>query len=397
MASNKIFEAIVLAGGLGSRLGPLTRTRPKPLVPIGNYTMLDWNFLMLSSNGITRVIVVLKYMGEQIVKHINRVSKQLYPNLEIIVPEVDSLDTADAVRKVADYIKGDHFIVTMADIITNFDLKKLMTVHVKKGGLATIGLKMYGKSPHHFGVVFTDEKMKIKHFLEKPKGSELHLTKLVFRRVFYENNYNQINSGIYCFDKDILEILEENRDLNDFGKQVFPYLLKNRFPMFGFKDDFYWKDCGRFQHVICSNLEVLNQLNYPYLPKGIQKEGSWFGEHCEVANSTFFKAIALGNKVIIKNDSKVTHTSVNDNTMIGDNCIIENSIIWENVVIGNNVIIRDSIIANDVIIEDNCIIEKHSFVDKGSTIPKNMHIKDNLLNDETRKQVRKIMKKVELV
>lgn len=373
-----VTEAVVLAGGVGSRLFPLTKNRPKPLVPICNYTMLDWNFFVLASNGITRVIVVVKYLGDQIRKHIEDYTSKIHKDMEIIVPECDPKDTADALRVVSDYVVTDNFFVTMADIVTNIDLREMAHFHESKQGIASISLKSIDNQPKQFGVIILNNQAKILHFLEKPPPQELYLTTLVFhKRESVSYHTNLINSGIYCFKREILDILNGFKDLMDFGKNVFPFLLERDLGIYGYTDqnNYFWQDCGRPEQLLWTNWDVLKRWNWPYLPKGDEDNGSWYGKNRKIEpNVNIIAPIALGDDVTIRQGTTIQLSSISDGCIIGENCSITSSIIWEGTSIGNNVKIKRAIISDKVIIGDNCTIDEDSIIAAGKTIPANTHI-----------------------
>jgi NDP-sugar pyrophosphorylase family protein len=372
MNLKSIDEAIILAGGNGSRLYPLTLKKPKPLVSICNYTMLDWNFFVLASNGISKATVVVKYLGDQIKEHIKSFSSKMFPNLDIYVPDVDSRDTADALRGVSRFITSENFFVTMADIVTNINLKKMALFHLKKHALATISLKRIFYYPKQFGVILIDQSSKVLRFLEKPGINELFYSSIIFNRYqLVDFRSNLINSGIYCFNNEILDILNNHGELMDFGKNVFPYLIKTRKDIYGYKseNDYYWQDCGHPNQVLATNIDVLNKWNVPYLPRGIESNGSFFGIKDKYKNVTITNPVAIGNEVKINEGTIIKESSINDNTTIGKNCLIEKSIINESVKIGNNVTIIDSIISDHVIINDGCVIEDESIIPSGYVIP----------------------------
>ncbi len=382
MSSKIVSEAVILAGGLGTRLSPLTNYRPKPLVPIGNYTMLDWNFFVLASNGIKKALVVVNFLGDQIRNHIDKVTSKLHPDMDIVIPDVESHGTADALRVVSDHVESDNFFVTMSDIVTNINLKDMGTFHVKKKGIATILAKPIVENPNQFGVILVNEQNKIIRFLEKPSPDELYLTKMIVKRSqAFNNQTNLINSGIYCFQDNILEILNESEELVDFGKNVFPYLLKNKKGIYSYKgeDEYYWQDCGRPEELLGTNLEVLKRGNMPYCPKGIEEDGSWYGKNDKFGKILIKKPVAIGNNVIIKSGTKVHLSSINDYCQIGKKSCIIRSLIWENAHIGNNVTIKDSIISDNVIIGDNCVIVDETIIPPGHKIPPNSYIKKGRL------------------
>lgn len=368
---NEIDEAVILAGGLGTRLNPLTNYRPKPLVPVVNYAMLDWNFLLLALNGIKKSIVVVNYLGDQIREHIKNFSSKIFSDMDIVIPDVKSKGTADALRAVADYVDKDNFFVTMADIITDIDLKQMGYYHQKKEGIATISLKSIYNNPKQFGVTLVDERNKIVRFLEKPSFNEVYLTRLIIqRRQNFDLQKNLINSGVYCFKSEILDILSEKNDLMDFGNNVFPFLLKKRKNMYGFVSNDYWQDCGKPDQLLMTNREVLNN-NIPYLPNliNINKIAR---NHALLKNSDCINnQIAIGFNVKIGRKTAIEESSINNHSKIGKHCSIRGSAIWENVKIGNNVVIENSIISNDSIIGNNCIIADGVIIKPGEKIPPN--------------------------
>ncbi len=383
MSIEPISEAVVLAGGLGTRLTPLTKYRPKSLIPICNYTMLDWNFFVLESNGIKRAVVVVNYLGDQIRDHIKEISSKMHPDLEIVVLKVNSNGTADALRVVSDHVESNNFFVTMSDIVTNINLKQMGKFHIKKEGIATISLKPLIKYSNQFGVILEDENDQILRFLEKPSPEELYLTKMIVQRTqSFNYETNLINSGMYCFKKDILDILDEKANLLDFGKNVFPFLLKNHLKIYGFKgdNDYYWQDCGRPDQLLWANIDVLKKGNLPYCPRGYEENGSWFADYYQnFENIIIQKPVAIGNNVKIEYLTTIYLSSINDNTIIGKNCNISKSLIWENVIIGDNVSIKNSIISDNVTIGDNCTIIDETIIPPGFKIPPNSIIKHGVL------------------
>ena len=164
----------------------------------------------------------------------------------------------------------------------------------------------------------------------------------------------------------------------DFGKNVFPFLLERDLGIFGYTtvNDYYWQDCGRPELLLWTNWDVLKRWNWPYLPKGLDDHGSWYGTNRNIENNVKIQApISLGDDVQIKQGTTVYLTSIADKGIIGENCEISSSLIWEHVTIGNNVKIKRSIISDNVTIGDNCTIDEDTIIASGRTIPANTHIK----------------------
>ncbi|MFX0014951.1 MAG: sugar phosphate nucleotidyltransferase [Promethearchaeota archaeon] len=349
------WSAIVLAGGVGSRLQPLTTYCPKPMVPVANKPMIDYNLELLRNAGIKgKVIVITKYLHKQIREYFNRIEH--FHDLEIVLPKIDPLDTADAVRKASNYIDTDQFIVSMADIITNLSISDFMNFHLKKNGIASITLKdIY--YPRAFGVIMLNQDSRILLFLEKPHPEELGLAVLTFsKKETIHLQSNLVNTGIYAFKHGVLDILDTVHDLMDFGKHVFPYLTRE-YGIYGYVKNYYWMDAGNPQTYLYTNWDVLRRWAFPYFPKAIVEENGiwWSDQKVEVASdsridppSAIGSPVTLGSNVIIG-----PQTVIGNDVIIGDSTTIHSSVIWNNVQIGSNTKISESIICNNVIIPDN--------------------------------------------
>ncbi|MEM4535298.1 MAG: nucleotidyltransferase family protein, partial [Desulfurococcaceae archaeon] len=232
-------QAVVLAGGVGSRLHPLTRVVPKPLIPFAGSPLVEYIVDKLLREGFKEVIVTAKYLGEQIVEYFKK-----KPDVKPLL--LNSKDTADAVRLVADHLKAD-FIVSMGDVVTDTPFNQFFKAHRDKGVLASIALKQVD-NPLPYGLVYVDENGFISLFTEKPRSLEVYLLTLAHYRVKGSSLYsNLVNAGIYAFKKEILDILASNQGLMDFGRHVFPYLLEAGYRIYGWiaPENTYWNDIGR--------------------------------------------------------------------------------------------------------------------------------------------------------
>jgi NDP-sugar pyrophosphorylase family protein len=327
------------------------------MVPVANKPMIDYNLELLRNAGIKegKIVIITKYLQDEIRNYFNTIEH--FNDLEIILPKVDPLDTADAVRKAANYIDTDNFIVSMADIITNLPLNDFMSFHREKGGIASITLKDVSQ-PRAYGVIMLNQDSRILLFLEKPHPEELSLATLTFSlKETIRLQSNLVNTGIYAFKKKVLDILERLNDLMDFGKHVFPYLARE-YGIFGYaRRDYYWIDAGNPQTYLYTNWDVLRRWSYPYFPKATWEENNiWFDGSKPVLNSgsRIKGPAAIGSDVQINENVYINPLSViGNNVIIGKNSVIYASIIWSDVVIGANVKINSSIICNNAIIPSN--------------------------------------------
>lgn len=369
------WTGIILAGGLGSRLFPLTQDIPKPLVPVCNKAMLDYAIDHLRYAGIKKIIIVLKHLGEKIRDHMEREwfgNPEKLGDLQIQIPHVDSRDTADALRQVSHLIDSDHLLVSMGDIVTNMPMQKFLDYHVQKGGFATISMKTIDE-PTQYGVVLLDSEKKIHLFLEKPDSRELYVSSIIQRSDMYLHT-NLINTGIYAFNREVLDLLNREGTLMDFGKNVFPYLLENNLPIFGFVEQYYWMDVGQPRPYLWANWDLLRGYGWPITPHGVDHAGLWYDVPPSRGQGCSFDAPAsFGENITIGQDSRVSSLSIIGNDVnIGEKTTIEKSVIWNGVNIGKNCSIVESIICDGVCIEDGaalveCVVGPGSTVSKGTT------------------------------
>ncbi|MHA1310221.1 MAG: sugar phosphate nucleotidyltransferase [Candidatus Helarchaeota archaeon] len=378
----KKYTAIILAGGIGSRLRPLTTLKPKPLIPVVNKPMIHYAIDLLRYNGIDDIIIVVRYLGDQIIDYVK--SKE-WGNVRIQIPDVEPLDTADAVRKVSDYIEGENIIVSMADIITNINLKDNIRFFEEKNAFATISMTSTNQ-PQRFGVILLDKNQKIYMFLEKPGYKELVISSIMDSHkgsVFLYTNL--INTGLYIFKNEILDILKKV-DLMDFGKNVFPYLLEREYNLYGYIKKYYWMDAGNPTTYKWTNWDLMRKWAWPILPPGNEiMENIWIGKGCQIDNDVNIEKelITIGNNVKIEKDVVLKERVViGDNSTIKSGSIFQDTIIWDNTIIGKNCISEDCIICNDVLIGDNiklynCIIGAHSEIPDNYNINKNVVIEPN--------------------
>ena len=373
------WSAIILAGGKGSRLMPLTAEIPKPLVKVTNKPMVDYSIAHLIYADIKHIILALAYMGDMLKQYIEKTwTPDRLGDVELECVVQESKGTADAYRLLADQIDSEKVVVSMADIVTNLPMRNFMDFHTMKGGIATISMKTVESHTTQYGVVLLDKNRKIYLFLEKPMPMELYLSSMAQRTDLFLHT-NIISTGIYCFNKEIAKVLHET-GLIDFGSQVFPYLLENDYNLFGFVKDYYWLDCGNSQTYVWANWDLLRKYAWPITPNGQEYDGIFVmgiidsGQDITIERLTAFgEFVKLGNKVKIKE-----LTSIGNNAIIGEDTIIEKSIIWDNVKIGPGCYINESIICNDCEIGSNVVLNK-AIIAPFCKISNNAQIKDKTL------------------
>ena len=374
---------VILAGGKGTRLHPLTANLPKPMITVVNKPMVHYAIDLLRHAGINKIIIVVRHLGDKIKSYVENINWQV----DVQVPNVDSLDTADALKKVSQYISSnENIIVSMADIVTNINIKDFMEFSLKKNAFSTISM-LSSDMPKQFGVVVLDQESKIHSFLEKPGVHELYVSTLATKSTSVHLHTNLINTGIYFFKNQILDILTENISLMDFGKHVFPFLLENNYDLFGYIANYYWMDAGNPKYYLYTNWDLLRKWAYPIVPIGEEiQEYKWIEEKdtCKIHSTSIIDPhVAIGKNTQLKEEVVIENLcSIGKNVTIGNRSRIRESVIWDDVNIGSDCLIKNSVICNDVLIEDEVTIIEWSIIPGNTTVPKGTRIRNTIYESE---------------
>ena len=339
-------KAMILAAGVGSRLDPLTRSIPKPMVPVVNRPVIEHIVLDLKKHGFTEIMVNLHYLGDVIQNGLGDGSRL---GVQISYAQEDKLwGDAGSVKRSQAFFGDETFLVVGGDDISDIDLSGLMRLHQDKKAASTIATTVV-EDPSQFGIVVTDADGRITRFLEKPKGGD------VFS--------NTANTGVYVFEPDVFDLIPPETFWG-FGNNVFPSLLASGRPLYGFATTSYWKDVGNLQVYRQTNFDALAGLVHLDIPLR-EESGVWWGENIQMdPTAEIGSPIAIGNDVTVGAGAKIL-----ENTVIGDGCVIEanvtlkDTILWagarisegthlERCVVGTNAQVQSSVAIFDANIVD---------------------------------------------
>ncbi|MBP7140193.1 MAG: NTP transferase domain-containing protein [Caldisericia bacterium] len=350
---------VILAGGFGTRLRPLTINIPKPMVPIANKPILYHIIKLLKKNGIKDLIIIL-YHQPELIKDYFKDGEKFGVNIKYIISDED-LGTCGATALAKEYLKDD-FLVISGDILTDFNLSEIINFHMKKKSIATITLTRVS-NPLQYGIVITTEDGKIVRFLEKPSWGE----------VFSDT----INTGIYILNPKIFDFVPEKKEF-DFSKNLFPLLLKKELPIFGYISSGYWKDIGNVKEYKIAHEDIIKgQVDIEIEGERASRIGSdiWMAEDCKIKNiKNLLGTVVLGNNVKIGN-SRIFNSFIGDNVEIEDGVEISDSIIWENTKIKKECKISDSILCKKVFINEKTTLEGENIVSDECNIGKYVTLK----------------------
>jgi len=338
-------KAVVMAGGEGTRLRPLTSNQPKPMVPIVGKPCMEHILELLKQHGLEEVIVTVAFMPQAIRSYFGN-GDTLGMSIEYSVEE-SPLGTAGSVRLASDRL-DETFLVISGDALCDVDLTDLIRSHRERGAAVTIGLKSV-ENPLEFGIVVTDEERRIERFLEKPSWSQ----------VFSDT----INTGIYVLEPEVLRHIPTDRPF-DFSKELFPLLLEMGRPMYGYVFDDYWQDIGNLDQFRQANFDALDErvgLNV----SGIRLRGNiWLGEGVEVDDLAAIEGPAfLGNYCRIAPDASVGPYSVlGSSVTLLERARTERSVIDAATHIGRSARVEGAVVGR------GCDIRAHAHVQEGAAI-----------------------------
>jgi mannose-1-phosphate guanylyltransferase/phosphomannomutase len=347
-------KAVVMAGGFGTRIQPLTNSRPKPMLPIINKPMMEHTMMTLKDLGITDFIVLLYFKPEIIKEHFGDGS-DFGINISYVLPD-DDYGTAGAVKLAEDLIGDENFIIISGDLVTDFDFQKIFDYHKEKNAKLSITLTSVD-NPLEFGVVIANENGKIEKFLEKPSWGE----------VFSDT----INTGIYIIEPEILKYIPKHENF-DFGKDLFPLLMQEGVELFAGNAEGYWRDVGNPESYRDVHEDILiGKVNIKF--SGIKTDfpnGTLYSEeNYELDKSIeIIGTVVLGKNVKLAKGIKLTNVVLGDNVKIGKNSKIRNTVMWNDVSVAKNAMLDACVICNNNTIGKNFSVKAGLILAEGCEV-----------------------------
>ena len=308
---NKELRALIMAGGAGTRLKPITDNIPKPLAPIGEESAVSIILKMLSRIGVTQAAITLMHKGEMIEKSLG-VSKHKISLTYI--KESEPLGTAGGVKNAEEFLLGcGDFIVTSGDAVCDFDLADALLYHRETGAIATLILTKVN-DPSEYGAVIGDFDLRgrgeIKSFIEKPPASQA---------------YSQlVNTGIYILSERILDLIPRGQKF-DFGRDLFPNIIGNG--LYGYTASGYWCDIGSTDAYKRCVFDAADKKIKIVQGLSFSKDRSVILDDCKISQSAKITDSVLSHQVTVCENSTVYDSIICENTLVEENVHIERSVI----------------------------------------------------------------------
>ncbi|MEW6095329.1 MAG: sugar phosphate nucleotidyltransferase [bacterium] len=354
-------KGVIMAGGFGTRLRPLTCNIPKPMVPLANKPIMEHIVSLLKKHEIKDIVAILYYQPEVIMDYFGNGDK-FGVNITYVTASQD-LGTAGSVKNAANHLAHSPFLIISGDVLTDFDLKQIIKFHKEKKALATITLTQV-TNPLQYGIVIIDsETGRINRFLEKPSWGE----------VFSDT----VNTGIYILEPEVLDLIPVEQ-MYDFSKDLFPKLLASSAPLYGYVTTGYWKDIGNLTEYRLAHYDVLSQ-EVELEISGEKEENIWVDSDSMVRDGVSFEGgVIIGKNCSIGNGVKITNSCIGNNCIIEENSTITNSILWDGVHIGSSCELRENVIGKESYIKKDSFLEVEAIVGDGCVIGNDCIVRTNV-------------------
>jgi mannose-1-phosphate guanylyltransferase / phosphomannomutase len=372
-------KALIMAGGEGTRLRPLTANQPKPMLPLGNRPMMEHIVRHIRNHGFKDIVVTVQFLASQVRNYFGDGSDM---GVDLTyATEPTPLGTAGSVRNAAELL-DDTFVVVSGDALTDIDLDEVVAFHRRRGAMATVALKRV-PNPLEFGIVITTDDGRIERFLEKPHWGQ----------VFSDT----INTGIYVLEPEVFEQIPEGEPA-DFAADVFPRLLAKGAPLFGFIADGYWEDVGSLEAYQRAHQDILDgQVKVDV--RGFQvRPGVWLGEGAELdpdakltapvligdfakveAGARLREYTVVGSGVVVKRDAFLHRAIVHDNAYIGAGASLRGCVVGRSADVKRGGRVEDGVVVGDnadigpgAILQPNVKVYPYKTVEAGAIVTKSI-------------------------
>ncbi|MCL2837601.1 MAG: sugar phosphate nucleotidyltransferase [Oscillospiraceae bacterium] len=353
-------RAIIMAGGFGNRLAPLTINKPKPMVNVMGTPAMEHIINLLKAHSITEIGVTLQFMPQEIINYFKN-GEDFGVNIEYFI-ETSPLGTAGSVKNAEEFLSDD-FIVISGDAVTDIDLTAAIEFHRKKNAVATLVLSKVEK-PLDYGVVVTDSDGRIERFLEKPDFSEILS--------------DMANTGIYILNPKVLQMFPPG-EFYDFGKDLFPKLLQTGEPMYGYAASGYWCDIGDTEAYIQCHTDIFDKkANLPL--KAAEQNGVYVEDGVTIALEAVIKppAYICSGANIQPGAVIAPYSVVGKGCTVKSKSFLEHAILWDNVTANYGAQVRRAVLCNNVTLGEHSIVSENTIIGENTNIGNSAIVASNI-------------------
>ncbi|HEY1626986.1 MAG TPA: mannose-1-phosphate guanyltransferase [Streptosporangiaceae bacterium] len=354
-------KAVVMAGGEGTRLRPMTANQPKPLLPVANRPIMEHVLRLLKRHGFDETVVTVQFLAA-LVRNYFGDGEEFGMSLQYATEEMP-LGTAGSVRNAEDELRDDSFLVISGDALTDMDLSALVRYHKDSGALVTVGLARV-PDPLEFGIVITQEDGRIQRFLEKPTWGQ----------VFSDT----VNTGVYVMEPEVLAEVTPG-EVVDWSGDVFPKLLKRGAPLFGYISDGYWEDVGTHESYMKAQADVLAGRVQTDIAGFEVSPGVWVAEGAEVdPDAVLTGPMCIGDYAKIEAGAHLReYTVIGANVVVKEGAFLHRAVVHNNVYVGQGVTLRGCVVGKNTdvmrlarieegaVVGDECVIEPEAYLSAG--------------------------------
>jgi mannose-1-phosphate guanylyltransferase/phosphomannomutase len=351
-------KAVVMAGGEGTRLRPMTANQPKPLLPVVNKPIMEHVLRLLKRHGFTETVVTVQFLAA-LVRNYFGDGEEIGMALSYATEEMP-LGTAGSVKNAQDALRDERFLVISGDALTDIDLTDLVRFHKENGALVTIALKRV-PNPLEFGIIIIDDDGRVQRFLEKPTWGQ----------VFSDT----ANTGIYVMEPEVLDHVAAGEPV-DWSGDVFPKLLAEGAPLYGYVADGYWEDVGTHESYLKAQADMLSG-KIDIEPDGFEvSPGVWVAEGAEVDSEAVLKGpLYIGDYAKVEAGAELReYTVLGSNVVVKEGAFLHRAVVHDNVFIGPSTNLRGCVVGKNTdvmagarieegaVIGDECVIESEAYV-----------------------------------
>src|SRR5215472_3979529 len=347
-----------MAGGEGTRLRPMTANQPKPLLPVVNKPIMEHVLRLLKRHGFTETVVTVQFLASLV--------RNYFGDVEVVgmslqyATEDMPLGTAGSVKNAEDELRASPFLVISGDGLTDIDLSAMVSYHKKNGALVTVALSRV-PNPLEFGIIIVGEDGRIQRFLEKPTWGQ----------VFSDT----VNTGIYVMEPEVLAEVPAGVSV-DWSGDVFPQLLKEGVPLYGWIADGYWEDVGSHESYLKAQADVLSGRVETEMDGFEVSPGVWVGKGAEVDPEALLSGpLCIGDYAKIEAGAQLREfTVVGSNVVVKEGAFLHRAVVHNNVYVGQGTTLRGCVIGKNTdvmgsarieegaVVGDECVIEPEAYV-----------------------------------